>query len=73
MGGANNICTDKTGTLTLNKMKVTSVFAMDKVFEGADLQRQVFSSNFLQNLCEGYFQKKKSLNDNYLLLFQGSA
>ena len=53
MGGANNICTDKTGTLTLNKMKVTSMFALDKVFEGADLHRQAFSSNFLQNLCEG--------------------
>jgi len=26
MGGANNICSDKTGTLTMNKMHVTSVW-----------------------------------------------
>ena len=27
MGGANNICSDKTGTLTKNEMTVTTVFA----------------------------------------------
>lgn len=27
MGGVNNICTDKTGTLTMNKMTVTNVWA----------------------------------------------
>jgi len=26
MGGANNICSDKTGTLTMNKMTLTEVW-----------------------------------------------
>lgn len=29
MGGANEICTDKTGTLTLNKMSVKKMYAME--------------------------------------------
>lgn len=29
MGGANEICTDKTGTLTMNKMTVKAVYMMD--------------------------------------------
>lgn len=30
MGGANNICSDKTGTLTQNKMTVTDIWAGEK-------------------------------------------
>ena len=33
MGGANNICTDKTGTLTQNQMTVTRLWS-----EGANLE-----------------------------------
>jgi P-type E1-E2 ATPase len=34
MGGANNICSDKTGTLTMNKMTVTNIFiGVDKIIK----------------------------------------
>ena len=36
MGGANNICTDKTGTPTKNTMEVLRVFTNNKVYEVAD-------------------------------------
>eukprot|EP01022_Parablepharisma_sp_SALTPOND_P014297 TRINITY_DN1932_c0_g1_i1.p1 TRINITY_DN1932_c0_g1~~TRINITY_DN1932_c0_g1_i1.p1 ORF type:complete len:740 (-),score=68.69 TRINITY_DN1932_c0_g1_i1:4543-6762(-) len=32
MGGANNICSDKTGTLTKNEMTVMGIYAEDKMF-----------------------------------------
>jgi len=32
MGGANNICSDKTGTLTKNEMTVTGIYSEDKMF-----------------------------------------
>jgi len=34
MGGANEICTDKTGTLTLNKMTVKEFYTLDQVYTG---------------------------------------
>lgn len=33
MGGANEICTDKTGTLTQNNMTVKGVYIEDRVIE----------------------------------------
>jgi Ca2+ transporting ATPase len=30
MGGADNICSDKTGTLTKNRMTVTRIFVQEK-------------------------------------------
>lgn len=39
MGGANNICSDKTGTLTMNKMTVTNIFVgVDKTVKVNDAQ-----------------------------------
>jgi P-type E1-E2 ATPase len=32
MGGANEVCTDKTGTLTKNQMTVKEFYTMDTVF-----------------------------------------
>jgi magnesium-transporting ATPase (P-type) len=34
MGGANEICTDKTGTLTKNQMSVKEIYFLDQVFKG---------------------------------------
>lgn len=34
MGGANEICTDKTGTLTKNQMTVQSIYLNDQVLAG---------------------------------------
>ncbi len=31
MGGANNICSDKTGTLTKNEMNVTDIWLGEKI------------------------------------------
>ncbi len=33
MGGANNICTDKTGTLTMNQMTVTKMWSEGGILE----------------------------------------
>lgn len=43
MGGANNICSDKTGTLTMNKMTVTNIFV------GVDKQIKVNEANYNWN------------------------
>jgi len=34
MGGANEVCTDKTGTLTKNQMTVKEFYTMEQVFVG---------------------------------------
>lgn len=34
MGGANEICTDKTGTLTKNEMTVREIYFLDSVYTG---------------------------------------
>jgi magnesium-transporting ATPase (P-type) len=66
MGGADNICSDKTGTLTMNKMTVTDLFigktvhidetavgeGKDKVMTTLDLQ-QVFGDIFLGHIVAG--------------------
>ena len=53
MGGANNICTDKTGTLTQNKMTVVEAFIQDKNFDHDQLKEGKFQYLVEQTLFEG--------------------
>lgn len=49
MGGANNICTDKTGTLTKNSMTVTKIFIEEKISNQID--SEAMSDNSKRILC----------------------
>lgn len=51
MGGANNICSDKTGTLTKNQMTVTNLFTEETVFEIIDKTK--IRPDTLELICEG--------------------
>nr|CAI38970.1 PMCA20 [Paramecium tetraurelia] len=51
MGGANNICSDKTGTLTENKMTVTNLYVEDTDF--SKLDPKAIKNSTLELLCEG--------------------
>lgn len=57
MGGANNICTDKTGTLTCNILKVSKIYFEEKLF----IFNTIFNKNsinplfyniFLNSICQ---------------------
>lgn len=49
MGGANNICTDKTGTLTKNLMTVTKFYVEQDI---KDVNKSFKSSSINDRLCE---------------------
>jgi len=51
MGGANNICTDKTGTLTKNQMSVTNLFVEENMHTHID--KKNIREQTLTILCEG--------------------
>lgn len=61
MGGANNICSDKTGTLTKNQMTLTTIWCgktikLDTYAENVKLEEQIssnqkFISLFKLNSC----------------------
>ena len=46
MGGATYICTDKTGTLTVNKMTVYALHCFDNIY----LQNGSYNEKFLQQI-----------------------
>jgi len=45
MGGANNICSDKTGTLTKNQMTVTRLWTLEHVFDKFDKEDKAITPN----------------------------
>ena len=51
MGGANNICTDKTGTLTKNLMTVTNLFIEENMH--SHIEKNNVREATLNLLCEG--------------------
>jgi P-type Ca2+ transporter type 2B len=52
MGGATNICSDKTGTLTQNSMTLEEIY-IDDHNQRADIIRKDFLSHYLLNIfCE---------------------
>lgn len=68
MGGANQIITDKTGTLTTNEMTVTGVYTLDKKYiepndfcqlKFIDLpNREMMSESILYN-CSAHVETNK--------------
>ena len=51
MGGANNICSDKTGTLTQNKMKVVNLFIDDHDYKTDEFNKDDIQKEILELLC----------------------
>ena len=51
MGGANNICSDKTGTLTQNKMKVVNLFIENHDYKIEELKKDEIQKENLELLC----------------------
>ena len=66
MGGADQICTDKTGTLTKNQMETKAIFVFGKVIADGELKqwkldnatRDHIVDSVLYN-CSSYVEEKK--------------
>ncbi len=65
LGNINVICTDKTGTLTMNKMKVDSFYYNNEIIESKNtekLQGTIFEKALI--LCNDYFEEKDASTVN---------
>ena len=63
MGGATTICTDKTGTLTQNKMTVVQMWVQTPKGESSEGTEGNFLSRFVDGSAEEYAAFLKSFND----------
>jgi Ca2+ transporting ATPase len=66
MGGANMICSDKTGTLTQNKMTVSEFWAGGSLvsFERTRISHQTFQAEYLHLLKESIFTNSSAYIDS---------
>jgi len=70
MGGADQICTDKTGTLTQNKMTVRGLWTLDQIYQNEKLDqlslmtlasRDLLAQGILYN-CSARIEKDENGN-----------